>query len=342
MGNDLACRLPSIDLLSLDLPLPLTQYYPVYYDPRANFVPRHTMELVLPPPTLGGGSFAPQRYGTAANFVKAEPVAPSIAVGTGAVKPVIPALQPSAPSAPLASYALLHAPAPSGLTSLVAAAGAKVESSPDRLQVSSAQGVTSGLSSGSISGPDAVSAASLSVSLPTSLRLLEVARLLALSTPGSPKSPEPHKDWKPRKKRQCPECHLYFSNLATHKSTHLKPTSRPHVCKLCHRGFARPNDLFRHFKCHWKEMGTDNGQFRCPFKDGPHGDHCCHSLGIFSRCDTYKNHLKAIHFQYPSGTKKNQRNLVPGSCRLCQAQFRNVDEWINTHIDTHQCPFGHK
>lgn len=147
--------------------------------------------------------------------------------------------------------------------------------------------------------------------------------------------------WRPRKKRQCPECHLYFSNLATHKLTHLKPTLRPHVCKLCQRGFARPNDLFRHFKCHWKEIGADKGQFRCPFKNGPRGDHCCHLLGIFSRCDTYKNHLKAIHFQYPLGTKKSQRNTVPGLCRLCQAQFRTVDEWIVTHIDANQCPFAH-
>lgn len=143
-----------------------------------------------------------------------------------------------------------------------------------------------------------------------------------------------------RRKRQCPECHLYFSNLATHKSTHLKPTLRPHVCKICQRGFARPNDLFRHVKCHWKEVGTDNGQFKCPFKEGPKGDNCSHTLGIFSRCDTYKNHLKAIHFQYPGGTKKSQRNQVAGSCRLCQQQFLNVEEWITLHIDEHKCPFG--
>ena len=121
--------------------------------------------------------------------------------------------------------------------------------------------------------------------------------LRELESQTSPRSPllrdaSPAKEWKPRKKRQCPECHLYFSNLATHKSTHLKPTSRPHVCKICQRGFA-----------------------------------------------TYKNHLKAIHFQYPGGTKKSQRNQVAGCCRLCQAQFRNVDEWISSHIDTNQCPY---
>lgn len=148
------------------------------------------------------------------------------------------------------------------------------------------------------------------------------------------------KSWKPRKKRQCPECKLYFSNLATHKSTHLKPTARPHICKYCDRGFARLNDLFRHVKCHWKEIGSDKGQFKCPFKDHASGDHCCHSSGIFSRCDTFKNHLKAIHFQYPNGTKKDQRNKVSGHCRMCQEQFHNVDDWMVNHIERNKCPYA--
>ncbi|KAI5958945.1 STP4 [Candida pseudojiufengensis] len=168
------------------------------------------------------------------------------------------------------------------------------------------------------------------------------------------------KNWKPRKKRQCPECKLYFSNLATHKSTHLKPTNRPHICEFCQRGFARPNDLFRHVKCHWKEIGSDKGQFKCPFKSmTPSGtsnvnennkqttedgkiisipDHCCHNTGIFSRCDTFKNHLKAIHFQYPNGTKKDQRNKVNGKCRMCLKNFNHVDDWIHNHIETNDCP----
>lgn len=166
------------------------------------------------------------------------------------------------------------------------------------------------------------------------------------------------KNWKPRKKKQCPECNLYFSNLATHKSTHLKPNNRPHICKYCERGFARPNDLFRHVKCHWKEIGSDKGQFKCPFKNidssnrdnqetitatgNGNGipDHCCHNTGIFSRCDTFKNHLKAIHFQYPNGTKKEQRNQVNGKCRMCQQEFRNVDDWMHSHIETNQCPYA--
>lgn len=144
---------------------------------------------------------------------------------------------------------------------------------------------------------------------------------------------------KPRKKRQCPECKLFFSNLATHKSTHLKPASRPHVCKHCGRGFARPNDLFRHIKCHWKETGSDKGQFKCPYKLVDSGNHCCHPTGIFSRCDTFKNHLKAIHFKYPNGTKKENRNKVSGHCRMCNKFFNNVDEWIINHVEKNDCTF---
>ncbi|OBA23793.1 hypothetical protein METBIDRAFT_10016 [Metschnikowia bicuspidata var. bicuspidata NRRL YB-4993] len=149
------------------------------------------------------------------------------------------------------------------------------------------------------------------------------------------------RELKRRKKRQCPECRLFFSNLATHKSTHLNPTARPHVCNVCSRGFARPNDLSRHYKCHWKETGADNGQFKCPFKNGPAPGQCSHTLGIFSRCDTYKNHLKAIHFDYPGGTRKNERATSPGCCGLCQKQFLSVDEWLVTHVDTQLCESMH-
>lgn len=156
------------------------------------------------------------------------------------------------------------------------------------------------------------------------------------------KSDSEPKKWKPRKKRQCPECKLFFSNLATHKSTHLNPTSRPHICEYCSRGFARPNDLFRHIKCHWKEIGSDKGQFKCPYKNHTSGDHCGHNSGIFSRCDTFKNHLKAIHFQYPNGIKKEQRAKSAGTCRMCQLSFNSVDDWLNNHLEKNQCPYANE
>ncbi|SGZ51300.1 CIC11C00000005292 [Sungouiella intermedia] len=424
MGHDLACQLPSINLLSLDLPLPRLQYYPVYYDqnvPRQPLLIGGLVHAVHPlgvssgvvnaamslaplglvgpssishggpisvgasPATIGGASFVASQ---AAQVTPAAPVAMLVPMGhMSAIAQVsAPVALPNVKREVPTIVAPRALPEPSsraagfsGLTSLAVAAAANDSLVPPHQYLqnhsrshSPNHAITQDTTKpqNQTHSPDhhssyhkhvhhsdpetknisnSVSAASSAVSLPsTSALSLDLAghelapkgHSAALSTPTSPKSPE--KDWKPRKKRQCPECHLYFSNLATHKSTHLKPTSRPHVCKLCHRGFARPNDLFRHFKCHWKEIGADNGQFRCPFKSGPHGDHCCHTLGIFSRCDTYKNHLKAIHFQYPSGTKKSQRNQVPGNCRLCHAQFRNVDEWIATHIDAHQCPYGMK
>lgn len=58
----------------------------------------------------------------------------------------------------------------------------------------------------------------------------------------------------------------------------------------------------------------------------------CHQTGVFSRCDTYKNHLKALHFEYPPRTKREQRGIVPGRCRHCGEKFPNVDVWLNQHV----------
>ncbi|CAL9733750.1 hypothetical protein MOSE0_C02278 [Monosporozyma servazzii] len=173
---------------------------------------------------------------------------------------------------------------------------------------------------------------------------------------------------KPRRKKQCPICFNYYANLSTHKSTHLTPEDRPHRCSVCNRGFARNNDLIRHQKRHWKEDNTTNnnnnnnlsdhdklitlhkikGTFKCPFNSTliqldmeiyPYKSRPlqfetsnCHQTGIFSRCDTYKNHLRALHFEYPPGTKKRDRSLTPGRCRNCGSKFLNVDQWLNTHI----------
>lgn len=63
----------------------------------------------------------------------------------------------------------------------------------------------------------------------------------------------------------------------------------------------------------------------------------CHQNGGFSRCDTYKNHLKAMHFDYPAGTKKRDRNGTPGSCKGCGKEFPDADTWIATHIESGEC-----
>ncbi|AAS53959.1 AFR588Wp [Eremothecium gossypii ATCC 10895] len=58
----------------------------------------------------------------------------------------------------------------------------------------------------------------------------------------------------------------------------------------------------------------------------------CHITGVFSRCDTYKNHLKALHFEYPPGTKKRERAKIHGRCKHCGMKFDNVDMWLNEHV----------
>lgn len=181
---------------------------------------------------------------------------------------------------------------------------------------------------------------------------LQLAVMPKIGRPGLPKLL--------RKKRQCPLCKQFFSNLATHKSTHLKPGLRPHVCDICHRGFLRLNDLARHVKRHWKETGSTAGAFQCPFATFQQlqahlpqpqtegqllGDeelellHLCHPTGVFSRCDTFKNHLKALHFEYPVGTKKHERRYVGGRCKSCHRHFATVDVWMQSHVETGECEF---
>lgn len=210
-------------------------------------------------------------------------------------------------------------------------------SSPSRSDSSSTDGLSTLYSVASASDEADARERKSSESLDSQSDTKSTTPEIAIGHRDSTLSPKIHKS---RKKRQCPECNLFFSNLATHKSTHLKPTSRPHVCKYCNRGFARPNDLFRHTRCHWKEVGSNKGQFKCPYKNHSTGNNCCHTSGIFSRCDTFKNHLKAIHFQYPNGTKKDQRNKVNGNCRMCLKFFTTVDDWLVNHVDKNECPFG--
>lgn len=177
----------------------------------------------------------------------------------------------------------------------------------------------------------------------------------------------------PRKKKQCPLCGLFFSNLSTHKSTHLSPETRPFKCEVCSRGFARSNDLIRHKKLHWKDdlnqesmdfveklkcLHELKGTYKCPFNsnlinldlklkgsdiktaDLPFETSNCHSTGVFSRCDTFKNHLKALHFEYPPGTKKKDRANVAGHCKHCGKKFESIDTWLKEHVGT-ECGFNY-
>lgn len=141
---------------------------------------------------------------------------------------------------------------------------------------------------------------------------------------------------KQRTKRQCPECHDYFINISTHRAVHRKP-AQLQVCEVCQRAFVRRNDLARHRKKHWQESGDGRGLFMCPFKKPGDSSTCSHATGAFSRCDTYKNHLKSIHFVCPAGTRKDARNRTNGTCGGCQQGFSGVDDWLNNHVKTKEC-----
>ncbi|KAK9461312.1 uncharacterized protein V1516DRAFT_610388, partial [Lipomyces oligophaga] len=146
-------------------------------------------------------------------------------------------------------------------------------------------------------------------------------------TPAPTSSPSDSRT-RPRK-YQCPECSGWFSNLSTHRATHLSYSSRPHSCRECGRGFSRPNDLLRHQKVHQGDY-----PFSCPFFST---EPRCHPSGGFSRCDTYKNHLKAMHFDYPAGTKKKDRAGAAGKCKGCLEEFATADDWVANHVEAGKC-----
>lgn len=150
-----------------------------------------------------------------------------------------------------------------------------------------------------------------------------------------------------RRRYKCPVCCKSVANLVTHSSIHLAVNNRPHACTTCGRSFARSNDLQRHIKRHIKNnydvynnksnSSTESFTiFKCPFFSS-NCEHQCHQNGVFSRVDTFKNHLKAIHFKYPLGTKKKERSLVDGNCKLCDKHFDNVGLWLNGHVLNNQC-----
>lgn len=178
------------------------------------------------------------------------------------------------------------------------------------------------------------------------------------ASPSAAVAAQPAPGSKQRKKKQCSECGNFYSNLTTHMTVHLDDPERPYRCSVCGSGFSRSNDLHRHSKRHWRENGQIQGAFKCPFsavllqdklavdssdsrvKDLMINSTPCHSSGVFSRCDTYKNHLKALHFEYPPGTRKKQRHAVPGHCKLCKKKFSTVDEWLNLHVETGDCGYS--
>lgn len=104
-------------------------------------------------------------------------------------------------------------------------------------------------------------------------------------------------------------------------------------CLYCDASFKVKGYLTRHLKKH-----NSLKAFVCPFyeEEGNLGTKC-HPTGGFSRRDTYKTHLKALHFIYPPGTKLTERNEVGGRCAGCFEHFESNHQWLVRHIEVGEC-----
>ncbi|AOA63468.1 Transcription factor [Komagataella phaffii CBS 7435] len=101
-------------------------------------------------------------------------------------------------------------------------------------------------------------------------------------------------------------------------------------CSECPSKFKFRGYLTRHSKKH-----SQRKAYHCPFYESGHGK--C-SLGEgFSRRDTYKVHLKAMHFKYPKGVKCADRTGMMGWCGSCGQSFQNNEIWVERHIEKGVC-----
>lgn len=124
----------------------------------------------------------------------------------------------------------------------------------------------------------------------------------------------------------------YNEGITNNKDDDLLKYKCPH----CEANFKVKGYLTRHVKKH-----NSLKAFKCPFYKDPGNEATgtkCHPTGGFSRRDTYKTHLKALHFIYPPGTKSSERSSVSGRCAGCFQYFENNMKWLDTHIENgHGC-----
>lgn len=129
--------------------------------------------------------------------------------------------------------------------------------------------------------------------------------------------------------------HRFYSTTMTPSDGRVqKKTQAPsyHKCPFCQRQFKNKSYLSRHMKKH--DVVKD---YKCPFFSSEHTK--CHPLnGEFSRKDTFKAHLKSIHFIYPIGISKVNRNDSGGRCAGCFKEFASNNDWISEHIEGEKCP----
>lgn len=126
----------------------------------------------------------------------------------------------------------------------------------------------------------------------------------------------------------------YMSPEVMSKRAKLNDVAR-FECKHCNARFKVKGYLTRHLKKH-----SASKAFKCPFYTEPKSGTSvtkCHPSGGFSRRDTYKTHLKALHFIYPPGTRSAERSYTNGRCAGCFQYFENNAVWLETHIETGAC-----
>ncbi|CCE79599.1 Piso0_001676 [Millerozyma farinosa CBS 7064] len=126
----------------------------------------------------------------------------------------------------------------------------------------------------------------------------------------------------------------YMSPEVMSKKAKLNDVAR-FECKYCNAKFKVKGYLTRHLKKH-----SASKAFKCPFYTEPKNATNvtkCHPSGGFSRRDTYKTHLKALHFIYPPGTRSAERSYTNGRCAGCFQYFENNAVWLETHIETGAC-----
>lgn len=112
-------------------------------------------------------------------------------------------------------------------------------------------------------------------------------------------------------------------------------SSLKYKCAHCDARFKVKGYLTRHVKKH-----NTLKAFQCPFyldHEKQSSGTKCHPTGGFSRRDTYKTHLKALHFIYPPGTKSSERSFISGRCAGCFQYFENNAKWLEDHIENGGC-----
>ncbi|OUM51973.1 hypothetical protein BVG19_g1119 [[Candida] boidinii] len=149
----------------------------------------------------------------------------------------------------------------------------------------------------------------------------------------------------------CSICSTHF-RVKSYLTRHMKKheTLKPFICPFfdtrdCdseeteenEKEETHPHDCSKSTSSLQKEDTNEKDEESETDKELPKGTKC-HPTGGFSRRDTFKTHLKALHFVYPIGTKSNNRNMTPGRCAGCFEGFENNALWLENHIATGECP----